>query len=150
MTKFSSIRKKLLPLFFSMLVGVLATACQPTTSSSEPVNSEWTPTGEQTATIIPTIKPQNKTPLVVFAAGSLIIPFAEIETAFEAKYPNIDVLAEYNGSIQVMRHVTDLHEPSDVVATADASLVPMLMYATDNPETGRPYADCSSGLQGIN
>ena len=84
---------------------------------------------------------REKTPLVVFAAGSLIIPFAEIETAFEAKYPDIDVLAEYHGSIQVMRHVTELHEPIDVVATADASLVPMLMYATDNPETGRPYAD---------
>ncbi|MBE0684848.1 MAG: tungstate ABC transporter substrate-binding protein WtpA [Anaerolineaceae bacterium] len=82
-----------------------------------------------------------KTPLVIFAAGSLIIPFAEIETAFEAKYPDIDVLAEYHGSIQVMRHVTELHEPIDIVATADAALVPMLMYATNNPDTGQPYAD---------
>jgi molybdate/tungstate transport system substrate-binding protein len=82
-----------------------------------------------------------KTPLVVFGAGSLIIPFGHIENAFEAKYPNIDVLAEYHGSIQVMRHATELHEPIDVVATADASLIPMLMYATNVPETGQPYAD---------
>ncbi len=85
--------------------------------------------------------PAGKTPLTVFAAGSLIIPFEHIEKAFEAKYPNIDVQAEYHGSIQVMRHVTELHEPIDVVATADASLIPMLMYANKVPETGQPYAD---------
>lgn len=82
-----------------------------------------------------------KTPLVVFAAGSLIIPFGNIEKAFENRYPNIDVLAEYHGSIQVMRHATELHELIDVVATADASLIPMLMYAQNDPDTGRPYAD---------
>lgn len=82
-----------------------------------------------------------KMPLVVFAAGSLILPFQHLETAFEAKYPEIDVQAQYHGSIQVMRHATELHEPIDVVATADASLVPMLMYVTINPETGLPYAD---------
>jgi len=82
-----------------------------------------------------------KTSLVVFAAGSLIIPFAEIEQAFEAKYPDIDILAEYHGSIQVMRHVTEMHHDIDVVATADAALIPMLMYASNVPETGVPYAD---------
>jgi molybdate/tungstate transport system substrate-binding protein len=85
--------------------------------------------------------PVAKTPLSVFAAGSLIIPFAHLEQAFEAKYPNIDVQAEYHGSIQVMRHVTELHEPIDVVVTADAALIPMLMYASKVPETGEPYAD---------
>jgi molybdate/tungstate transport system substrate-binding protein len=82
-----------------------------------------------------------KTPLVVFAAGSLIIPFGDLEKAFESKYPQIDIQAQYHGSIQVMRHSTELHEPIDVVATADASLIPMLMYTTNNPETGIPYAD---------
>jgi molybdate/tungstate transport system substrate-binding protein len=82
-----------------------------------------------------------KTPLVVFAAGSLIIPFADLEQAFEARYPNIDVQAEYHGSIQVMRHVTEIHEEIDVAATADAVLIPMLMYASTVPETGQPYAD---------
>lgn len=84
---------------------------------------------------------QQKTPLVVFAAGSLIIPFDHIEKAFEEKYPNIDMQSEYHGSIQVMRHATELHEPIDVVVTADESLIPMLMYATKMPETDQPYAD---------
>ena len=43
--------------------------------------------------------------------------------------------AEYHGSIQVIRHATELHEPIDVVVTADASLIPMLMYASNVPET---------------
>ncbi|MCJ7723608.1 MAG: tungstate ABC transporter substrate-binding protein WtpA [Anaerolineales bacterium] len=82
-----------------------------------------------------------RTPLVVFAAGSLIIPFGDLEKAFESQYPDIDIQAQYHGSIQVIRHVTDLHIPIDVVATADASLVPMLMYATNDPDTGLAYAD---------
>ena len=82
-----------------------------------------------------------KTPLVVFAAGSLILPFADLEKAFESEYPNIDVQAQYHGSIQVIRHATDLHESIDVVATADASLLPMLMYTSKVPDTGIPYAD---------
>jgi molybdate/tungstate transport system substrate-binding protein len=94
---------------------------------------------------IPSLKSQTvnstRTPLVVFAAGSLIIPFGDLEKAFESKYPQIDVQTQYHGSIQVMRHATELHEPIDVVATADASLIPMLMYTTNNPDTGRPYAD---------
>jgi len=77
---------------------------------------------------------------VVFAAGSLILPFMELEQAFEERHPEIDVQAEYHGSIQVMRHVTELHEEIDVVATADAALIPMLMYAGSVPETGQPYA----------
>ncbi len=83
----------------------------------------------------------DRTPLVVFAAGSLIIPFGDLEKGFESQYPQIDVQAQYHGSIQVMRHVTDLHEQIDVVATADASLIPMLMYTTNDADTGQPYAD---------
>lgn len=83
----------------------------------------------------------SRIPLVVFAAGSLIAPFDALEAAFEAQYPQIDVRAEYHGSIQVIRHATELHEPIDVVATADASLIPMLMTGAIDPETGAPYAD---------
>mgnify|MGYP001098160343 CR=1 FL=1 len=94
-----------------------------------------------TATLAPAPQAASRTPLVVFAAGSLIVPFAAVEAAFEEANPDIDVRAEYHGSIQVIRHVTELHEPIDVVATADAALLPMLMYSAADPDTGRPYAD---------
>jgi molybdate/tungstate transport system substrate-binding protein len=96
---------------------------------------------QRSATVTEADSGSRKTPLVVFAAGSLIIPFAELEKAFEAENPDIDVQAEYHGSIQVMRHVAELHEEIDVVATADASLIPMLMYSSTDPGSGEPYAD---------
>jgi len=90
---------------------------------------------------VPTPTADRRVPLVVFAAGSLIIPFDALETAFEQQYPHIDVHAEYHGSIQAIRHVTELHDDIDVVASADASLIPMLMENVTNPDTGHPYAD---------
>jgi molybdate/tungstate transport system substrate-binding protein len=45
---------------------------------------------------------------------------------------------EGHGSIQVIRHVSDLHEQADVLVTADYSLIPMLLYEVKDPDTGRP------------
>ena len=83
---------------------------------------------------------KEKSKLVVFEAGSLIVPFAAIEKEFESTHPNIDVQIEAHGSIQVIRHVTELGEDVDVVAVADYSLVPLLMYASFMPD-GKPFAD---------
>lgn len=68
------------------------------------------------------------TPLKVIAAGSLLAPFAEAEKEFEAAHPGVDVQIEGHGSIQVIRQVTDLHRSADVIAVADESLIPDLMY----------------------
>jgi molybdate/tungstate transport system substrate-binding protein len=87
------------------------------------------------------IEAAEKTKLVVFAAGSLIVPFQELEQAFEKAYPDIDVQMEYHGSIQVIRRVTEIHELIDVVATADAALIPQLMFSVQDQSTGKPYAD---------
>jgi molybdate/tungstate transport system substrate-binding protein len=82
-----------------------------------------------------------KTPLKVFFAGSLIIPFQALEEAYEARHPEIDVQMEGHGSIQVIRYVTEIHDQVDVAATADHALISMLMYTGRVPETGRPYAE---------
>jgi molybdate/tungstate transport system substrate-binding protein len=68
------------------------------------------------------------TPLKVIAAGSLLAPFSEAEKEFEAAHPGVDVQVEGHGSIQVIRQVTDLHRTADVIAVADESLIPDLMY----------------------
>lgn len=91
--------------------------------------------------LITACTPKEKTPVVIFAAGSLIIPFDALEKVYESIHPEVDLQMEYHGSIQVMRHCTELHEPIDVIATADTNLIPMLMYQTLNPDTGSPYAD---------
>jgi molybdate/tungstate transport system substrate-binding protein len=64
----------------------------------------------------------------VVAAGSLLYPFAEVEERYEALHPGTDVRVEGHGSIQAIRQVTDLGRPFDVVAVADESLIPDLMY----------------------
>ena len=86
---------------------------------------------------LPACAPKEKTPLRVFFAGSLITPFADLERAYETAHPDVDVLMEGHGSIQVIRHVTEIHELIDVVVTADHALIPMLMYEKTVPETDR-------------
>jgi len=72
-----------------------------------------------------------------------MIPFADLEKAFEVVYPQIDVELEAHGSIQVIRHVTDMHDEIDVIVPADYRLIPMLMYDTIDGDSGLPYADWS-------
>jgi molybdate/tungstate transport system substrate-binding protein len=73
-------------------------------------------------------------------AGSLIVPFDKVATAFEKQHPDVDVLSEAHGSIQVLRHVTELGDQMDFVASADEQLIPPLMYDRDDPGTGEPWA----------
>jgi len=79
-------------------------------------------------------------PLKVVAAGSLLVPFSELESQYEALNPDIDVQVEGHGSIQVIRQVTDLYRKFDVVAVADESLIPDLMYRPSR-ETGRNFTN---------
>ncbi len=74
-------------------------------------------------------------------AGSLIVPFDRLAAEFEKQHPGVDVITEAHGSIQVLRHVTELGDRMDFVASADEQLIPPLMYERDDPETGDPWAD---------
>lgn len=65
--------------------------------------------------------------VVIFHAGSLSVPFGEIEKAFEAKYPQYDVLREAGGSRACARKITDIHKPADVMASADYKVIDNLM-----------------------
>ena len=71
---------------------------------------------------------EEKVELKVIPAGSLLEPFEVLEAEFEALHPGVDVQLEGHGSIQVVRQVTDLHREVDVVAVADESLIPDMMY----------------------
>jgi len=115
------------------LLAGCATAAIPTASSPTSSAAQTQPS--------PTPTPSSgRVPLSVFCAGSLMIPFEALEQAFEAANPDIDMQMEAHGSIQVIRHVTDIHEQIDVVASADYALLSLLMYNTNDPDTGLPYA----------
>ncbi len=68
-----------------------------------------------------------KTPVSIMVAGSLVDPLSGFEAEYEVAHPDIDVRVEGHGSIQAIRQVTDLNRSVDVVAIADASLIPDLM-----------------------
>lgn len=69
-----------------------------------------------------------------------MIPFDDLERAYEADHPDVDVQIEAHGSIQAIRQVSEVHMVQDVVFSADDALIPMLMYQHKVPETGKPYA----------
>lgn len=75
--------------------------------------------------------------IVIFHAGSLSVPFAEIEKAFEEKYPQYDVTREASGSRAAARKITDIKKPADVMASADYTVIDNLMipeYAKFNAQ----------------
>jgi molybdate/tungstate transport system substrate-binding protein len=84
---------------------------------------------------------QEKIELKVICAGSLMVPLTEVEKAYEAQNPHVDVLTEGHGSVQVIRQVTELGAEADVIAVADHSLIPAMMYNVTMPDSNRSYAN---------
>ncbi|AEC51603.1 molybdate ABC transporter periplasmic substrate-binding protein [Pyrococcus sp. NA2] len=70
--------------------------------------------------------------LIIFHAGSLSVPFKELEEEF-AKYAEeklgvkVTFQDEASGSVKAVRKVTDLGKKADIVAVADYTLIPQLM-----------------------
>jgi molybdate/tungstate transport system substrate-binding protein len=61
--------------------------------------------------------------VIVFHAGSLTVPFAEVEKRFEALHPEIDVLREAGGSTKLARMISELGKPADIMASADYKVI---------------------------
>ncbi len=79
--------------------------------------------------------PAARTPVSCMVAGSLVDPLAGFEAEYEATHPAVDILVEGHGSIQAIRQVTDLNRSVDLVAVADASLIPDLMAGSTGAYT---------------
>ncbi len=67
-------------------------------------------------------------PMTVFNAGSLNAPFAKIEAVYENKFPKVDVQLFGGGSVTMIEKITKQGKKADVLASADAYLIPTLMY----------------------
>jgi molybdate/tungstate transport system substrate-binding protein len=66
--------------------------------------------------------------LYIFHAGSLTVPLAEVNEEFMKLYPDVEVLAEGAGSATTIRKVTELGKECGIIASADYTLIPELMY----------------------
>ncbi|ASJ00763.1 tungstate ABC transporter substrate-binding protein WtpA [Thermococcus gorgonarius] len=76
----------------------------------------------------------NKETLIIFHAGSLSIPFQQLEKEFQnyaKENLNVEVVFqdEASGSVKAVRKVTDLHREADIVATADYTLIPQMLVS---------------------
>ncbi len=67
-------------------------------------------------------------PMTVFNAGSLNAPFAKIETAYESDFPLVDAQLFGGGSVTMIEKITKQGKKADVLASADAYLIPTMMY----------------------
>ena len=61
--------------------------------------------------------------VIIFQAGSLTVPLAEIEKQFESANPGIDVQREAGGSTQMARMISELNKPADIMASADYKVI---------------------------
>ncbi|WDP88019.1 MAG: tungstate ABC transporter substrate-binding protein WtpA [Desulfobacter sp.] len=61
--------------------------------------------------------------LTIFHAGSLTVPFAAIEKAFEVQYPDVDVLREAGGSTKMARLISEVGKEADIMASADYKVI---------------------------
>ncbi|MEU4673470.1 extracellular solute-binding protein [Amycolatopsis sp. NPDC023774] len=69
--------------------------------------------------------------LIVNGAGTLAKPFAAMIAAFKAENPGVTVQSRFAGSVEVVRGITELHNPVDVLGVADYSLIPSKMYGAN-------------------
>jgi molybdate/tungstate transport system substrate-binding protein len=70
--------------------------------------------------------------LMINAAGTLAGPFREIATAFENANSGVTVESRFGGSVMMAKRITELHQPADILAVADFSVIPKYLFA----ETG--------------
>lgn len=81
--------------------------------------------------------------LVINGAGTLARPFKGMIAAFERHHPEVTVRSRFAGSVEVVRRVTELGTPVDVVGVADYSLIPSEMFGADG---GQRFTDWYVGF----
>lgn len=97
-------------------------------------SDEEAPSGEENGSVA--APAGEEAVLKIFHAGSLGVPFAELEAEFEAQHPGVDVQREAEGSAKCVRKITELGKTADILASADYSLIPSMMM----PEYADWYA----------
>lgn len=61
--------------------------------------------------------------VIVFHAGSLTVPFAEMEKVFESTHPDLDIFRVSGGSTKLARMISEINKPADVMASADFAVI---------------------------
>jgi molybdate/tungstate transport system substrate-binding protein len=86
------------------------------------------------------VDPKKQT-LKIHCATSLLFPLEKVKANFEKTYPNVNVEIEGHGTIQVIRHVTELNQQIDLLLVADYLLISQMMYPTKIPNMDTSFAN---------
>lgn len=113
----------------AILLGACGGAA-PSASRPAPASSAATASGAGSAPV----------KLTIFAAGTLVNPFKEIDAAFMKKYPNVTVQAQFGGSVKMVKQITELGQKADVVGVADYTVIPKYL------EGSKKYTDWYVGF----
>jgi molybdate/tungstate transport system substrate-binding protein len=71
--------------------------------------------------------------LIVFGAGTLATPFTAEIAAFKKANPGVTVHSQFGASGDMVKDITQVHQPADVLGVADYSLIPKLMFGGAKP-----------------
>jgi len=61
--------------------------------------------------------------VIIYHAGSLSVPFAEMEKRFEERYPDTDIVRKAGGSTKMARMISEQNQPADIMASADFAVI---------------------------
>ena len=64
-----------------------------------------------------------KEQVLIFNAGSLNLPFEQMEKTFEARHPGIDIVRESGGSTKLARMISESGKKPDIMASADYTVI---------------------------
>lgn len=79
--------------------------------------------------LLPAARSAEPATLTIFAAGTLAVPFRQVDSLFEKQNPNVTVHAQFGGSVMMAKKITDLHQDADLLAVADYNVIPKYMFA---------------------
>ena len=81
--------------------------------------------------------------LTIFAAGTLAVPLRQLDHEFERQHPGTVVRALFGGSVMMAKRITNLHQPTDLIAVADYNVIPKYLFGSSG---NRGYADWFIGF----
>jgi molybdate/tungstate transport system substrate-binding protein len=88
---------------------------------------------------IGTAQAAEPTSLTIFAAGTLAVPFRQLDREFEQQHAGTTVQPYFGGSVMMAKRITNLHQPADLIAVADYNVIPKYLF-------GRPMPHGTSAL----
>ncbi len=108
------------------LMLLILAGCAP---SASPAPKATTAPAAPVPTSAPASAAGSQTTLVEYGAGTLALPFKQVNADFEKANPGLKVQAQFGGSVKMAKQITELHQPADVLAVADYNVIPQQLYA---------------------